>query len=229
MPRQPRLVIAGYPCHIILRGNNRSAIFHNEKDRRFFIECLKDAKERTKSKLYAYCLMTNHVHLLIEPLSRDGISKMMQSVGRRYVQYINKAYKRTGTLWEGRFKSSLISKDGYLLACARYIESNPVRARMVEKPGDYPWSSYAHRAEGKSSALLDYDPAYIDLGKTKEERQLQYRRMFLEDIPHEELTLIRSATQRGGLIGGKNFINNITQVLGISVALKARGRPRKSL
>jgi putative transposase len=219
MPRQPRLVIAGYPCHIILRGNNKSAVF--------FIECLKDAKEETKSKLYAYCLMTNHVHLLIEPLSNDGISKTMQSVGRRYVQYINKAYKRTGTLWEGRFKSSLISRDGYLLACGRYIESNPVRAKMVEKPGDYPWSSYAHRAEGKSSALLDYDPAYLDLGKTEEERQLQYRSMFLDDISHEELTLIRSTTQRGGLIGDKKFINSITQVLGRSVTLKARGRPRK--
>lgn len=229
MPRQPRLVIAGYPCHIILRGNNRSAVFHNDKDRRFFIKCLKDAKEETKSKLYAYCLMTNHAHLLIEPLSKDGISKTMQSVGRRYVQYVNKAYKRTGTLWEGRFKSSLISKDGYLLACSRYIESNPVRAKMVEKPGDYQWSSYAYKAEGKISALLDYDPAYLDLGKTKEERQFQYRRMFLEDIPHEELTLIRSATQRGGLIGGKNFIDSIAQVLGRSVALKARGRPRKSL
>ena len=173
--------------------------------------------------------MTNHVHLLIEPVSKDGIAKMMQSVGRRYVQYINHAYKRTGTLWEGRFKRSLISKDEYLLACSRYIELNPVRAGMVEKPEDYPWSSYSHRVEGNSSALLDYDPAYLDLGKTKEERQVQYRKMFLKDIPCEELTIIRSATQRGGVMGSKDFIHRVTQMLGRSVILRPRGRPRKSL
>lgn len=229
MPRQPRLVIAGYPCHIILRGNNRCAVFHSDKNRRFFIECIEDAKKRTKSKLYAYCLMTNHTHLLIEPSSEDGIAKMIQSVGRRYVQYINQAYKRTGTLWEGRFKSSLISKDEYLLACSRYIELNPVRAKMVEKPGDYPWSSYSFKAEGKINTLLDYDPAYLGLGKTKEERQVNYRRMFLKNIPDEELTRIRSATQRGGAMGSKDFIDRIAQILGRSVVLRHRGRPIKSL
>ena len=229
MPRQPRLVIVGYPCHIILRGNNRCAVFHSDKDRRFFIECIEDAKKRTKSKLYAYCLMTNHTHLLIEPSSENGIAKMIQSIGRRYVQYINQSYKRTGTLWEGRFKSSLISKDEYLLACSRYIELNPVRAKMAEKPGDYPWSSYSFKAEGKINTLLDYDPAYLGLAKTKEERQVHYRRMFLKNIPDEELTHIRSATQRGGVTGSKDFIDRITRILGRSVVLRQRGRPIKSL
>lgn len=114
MPRQPRLVVPGYPHHIILRGNNRNAIFYNDNDRRFFIDCLKDAKKKTKSKIYAYCLMTNHVHLLIEPSKEDGLGNMVQSLGRRYVQYINRTYERTGTLWEGRFKSSLVSKDIFL-------------------------------------------------------------------------------------------------------------------
>lgn len=137
MPRQARIDIAGYPYHVILRGNNRSAIFHNDRDRRFFINCLQESKEKTKTKIYGYCLMTNHVHLLVEPREDKGLGNMMQSLGRKYVQYINQAYKRTGTLWEGRFKSSLVSKDDYLLACSRYIELNPIRAKMVKEIGDY--------------------------------------------------------------------------------------------
>jgi putative transposase len=143
---------------------------------------LKAAKEKTKSKIYAYCFMTNHLHLLLEPCSKDGIGDMLQSLGRRYVRYINQTYKRTGTLWEGRFKSSLVSKDEYLLACARYIELNPVRAKIVNHPQDYPWPSFGFRAEGRPDELLDEDPLYKGLGKTPRERQTNYKEWLKRSI-----------------------------------------------
>jgi len=229
MPRQLRLIVAGYPHHIISRGNNRSAIFYNDKDRRFFIDSLKAVKEKTKSKIYAYCFMTNHVHLLIEPSSKDGIGNLIQSLGRRYVRYINQVYKRTGTLWEGRFKSSLVSKDEYLLACARYIELNPVRAKMVNNPEDYPWSSFGFRAEGRPDELLDEDPVYKGLGKTPQERQMNYREWFKRSTSQEELSLIRNAVQKGGIFGNKGFFDRVAQLTGRDVVLRPRGRPRKSL
>lgn len=229
MPRQPRLVVAGYPHHLVLRGNNRSAIFYKDRDRHIFIDCLRQAKVKTKSKIYAYCLMTNHVHLLVEPSTEDGLGNMVQSLGRRYVQYINQTYKRTGTLWEGRFKSSLVSKDEYLLACSRYIELNPVRAKIVEDPRNYPWSSFGFRAEGKSDTLLDEDSVYLGLGKTKRERELNYKECFLGNIPDEEINVMRTATQKGGIIGTEEFISKISRLLSREVVLKPRGRPKKSL
>lgn len=227
MPRQPRLVVAGYPHHLVLRGNNRSAIFYNDRDRRVFVDCLKHAKEKTKSKIYAYCLMTNHVHLLVEPSTEDGLGNMVQSLGRKYVQYMNQTYNRTGTLWEGRFKSSLVSKDEYLLACSRYIELNPVRAKIVENPRDYPWSSFGFRVEGKYDTLLDEDSVYLGLGETKKEREFNYKKCFLDSISNEEIDLMRTATQKGGIIGNKEFIGKISGLSGREVILRAKGRPKK--
>ncbi len=229
MPREPRLVVAGYPHHVILRGNNRSAIFHNDEDRRFFVACLQEAKKKSKSKIYAYCFMTNHLHLLIEPSSEKGLGSMMQSLGRRYVQYINKRYKRTGTLWEGRFKSSVVSRDEYLLACSRYIELNPVRAKMVKYPGDYQWSSYRFKAQGRQDKILDLDPAYLGLGKTPEERQFSYREMFIKSPKDSELNFIRNATQKGGIFGDKQFFTKIAKITARDLVFRPRGRPRKSL
>jgi len=227
MPRQPRLIVVGYPHHLIIRGNNRSAIFYNEKDQHFFIQCLFDTKEDTGSLIYAYCLMTNHVHLLIEPKTKDGIRKMMQSLGRRYVRYINSTYKRTGTLWEGRYKSSVVSKDNYLLACCRYIELNPVRAKIVKDPSQYPWSSYSFRAEGKSNKLLSEDPVYRDLGDTPFERQRAYQKWIKESIPDKEWSIIRQMTQKGGVIGDQDFCNRISKTLSRDITFRSRGRPRK--
>lgn len=229
MPRQLRLIVIGHPHHIILRGNNRSAIFDNDKDRRFFLECLEEAKKKTNSKIYAYCLMTNHIHLLAEPSTEDGISDMMQSLGRRYVRYITLTYRRTGTLWEGRFKSSLVSKDEYFLACIRYIELNPIRAKIIKEPEDYPWSSFRFRAEGKVDSLLNEDSIYIGLGKTPQERQVKYKEWFKRSISDEEVNLIRSVTQRGGIFSSKAFLGKIAKLKGRDVVLKPRGRPTKSL
>lgn len=229
MPRQPRLVVAGYPHHIILRGNNRSAIFDKDIDRRFFLKCLEEAKEKISMKVYAYCLMTNHVHLLVEPSTEKSLSEMMQSLGRRYVRYINMSYKRTGTLWEGRFKSSLVSKDEYLLACVRYIELNPVRAKMVKEAKDYPWSSFGFRAEGRIDSLLDEDPIYQTFGKTPRERQERYKEWFKRSMPDEQLNLIRDVTQKGAIFSGKSFSEKIAKLTGRDISLRSRGRPRKSL
>jgi len=126
--------MADVPCHIIQRGNNRPVCFFSEQDYLFYLECLYDACRRYKVNLHAYVLMTNHVHLLMAPRTAEGISRVMQSIGRKYVQYINVGYKRSGTLWEGRHKSSLVDTDNYLLRCYRYIEMNPVRAGMVKHP-----------------------------------------------------------------------------------------------
>ncbi|MEW6009088.1 MAG: transposase [Candidatus Omnitrophota bacterium] len=227
MPRQARIVVVGYPHHVILRGNNKSFIFYSDEDRHFFIECLKDAKEKTKSKIYAYCLMTNHVHLLVEPSSKDGLGKLVQSLGRRYVQYINRKYNRTGTLWEGRYKSSLVSKDEYLIACSMYIELNPFRAKLVKNLKDYRWSSFRHRTEGRSDSFIDLDPVYLGLGDTEKERRFNYKRWFLTNgSADKESNLIRTATQKGGVVGSKDFIDKISKSVDRDLILKPRGRPK---
>jgi len=227
MPRQPRLIVACYPHHLIIRGNNRSAISYSEKDRHFFIDCLLDAKEDTGCLIYSYCLMTNHVHLLAEPETKDGAKRMIQSLGRRYVRYINSTYKRTGTLWEGRYKSSVVSKDSYLLACCRYIELNPVRAKIVRDPCQYPWSSYSFRAEGKPNKLLTEDPVYRTFGDRPSERQRAYQRWMKESIPDGEWSTIRRMTQRGGLVGDQDFLNRISKILSRDIIFRSRGRPRR--
>ena len=173
--------------------------------------------------------MTNHIHLLVDPSIEEGLSNMIQSLGRKYVQYVNQTHKRTGTLWEGRFKSSLVDKEEYLLACGRYIELNPVRAKIVKHPEDYPWSSYGFKAEGKTDILLEPDPVYLELGKTDKERQSNYKKWFFRDISDKEINMIRSMTHKGGIIGNNGFIGKIAKMLNRDVDIKLRGRPRKSL
>jgi putative transposase len=155
MARLPRFVIPGQPQHVIQRGNDRQAIFRVEQDYSFYLEKLQEAAEKHQCDIHAYVLMTNHVHLLITPHTETGIGKTLQSIGRYYVQYFNHCYKRTGTLWEGRYKATLIDSEGYLLTCMRYIELNPVRANnMVNHPSDYPWSSYRSNALGQEDAFV---------------------------------------------------------------------------
>ena len=155
MARLPRFVIPGQPQHVIVRGNNREPIFYAEEDYRFYLEKLQQACEKHQCDLHAYVLMTNHVHLLITPHTEDGISKSLQMLGRYYVQYFNHTYQRTGTLWEGRYKATLIDSERYLLTCYRYIELNPVRAEgMVDHPSEYPWSSYRYNVVGESDPLV---------------------------------------------------------------------------
>ncbi len=178
MPRLPRYVLPSQPQHVIQRGNNREPIFCCDEDYRFYLDKLKDGADKFQVDIHAYVLMTNHVHLLLTPSTESGIGKIMQCVGRYYVQYFNHSYQRTGTLWEGRYKATLIDAEAYLLTCYRYIELNPVRAGMVEHPSAYPWSSYHHNAMGKHDDLLTPHSLYQRLGSNPVSRQTVYCKLF---------------------------------------------------
>lgn len=229
MARRPRLTVPSLPHHIIQRGNNRQPIFFTDADYRVFLRYLAKAKERYPCRLYAYVLMTNHVHLLVEPLASEHLSLFMQSVGRRYVRYVNEVYHRSGTLWEGRFKSAVVSSDTYLLACSRYIELNPVRAHLAPRPETYPWSSVHFHTQGTPNPLLDEDPAYLSLGETAGQRQGAYRGWLTAGVPDHEWTAIREATQKGLLIGPEKFQREIEAVVGRQLIGEQRGRPRRQL
>jgi putative transposase len=169
--RLPRLILPSQPQHVILRGNNRTEIFCAEADYQFYLDKLRLACEKHDCDIRAYVLMTNHVHLLITPHEEQSLSKALQMLGRYYVQYFNHNYRRTGTLWEGRYKATLIDTEAYLLTCMRYIELNPVRAGIVAHPSEYPWLSYGYNALGESNNLVTPHPEYQHLGKNDEERR----------------------------------------------------------
>jgi len=163
MPRRARLTMAGVPWHIIQRGNNRTACFFDAQDYRYYLGTLQEQAERFQCKVHAYVLMTNHVHLLLTPEQEIGPSLLMKHLGQCYVQYINRSYRRSGTLWEGRFKSCLAQTESYVLACYRYIELNPVRAGMVTHPAEYPWSSNKINGQGEASDLIKPYEEYLKL------------------------------------------------------------------
>lgn len=227
MARLPRYNLPGQPQHVILRGNNRNIIFVADEDYHFFIECLQKAAEQHGCTIHAYVLMTNHVHLLLTPEREDSIGKTLQSVGRRYVQYFNYTQKRTGTLWEGRYKATLIDSERYLLTCYRYIELNPVRANMVEHPRDYAWSSYLCHAEGKSDKLVTDHPLYVSLGKNDEMRQAAYSGLFKAHVGEATLNEIRDATNKGWTLGNDRFKETIAMAVNRRVAPLQRGRHKK--
>lgn len=228
MARLPRIVIPEQPLHIIQRGNNRAPCFFADEDYRFYLDSLKDAAIRFGCRIHAYVLMTNHVHLLLTPASAESPSAVLQSVGRRYVRYVNQMYRRTGTLWEGRFKSTLIDSERYLLVCSRYIELNPVRARMVEQPGDYRWSSYRHNALGQMDALLTPHCLYENLGADTMQRCAAYRALFSVQTDPAELQAIRGATETGAVLGNDRFKENIETTLRRRIERLPHGGDRKS-
>jgi len=229
MPRKPRAYLSGVPCHIITRGNNREACFYGDEDYLFYLECLADACERYRVALHAYVLMTNHVHLLMTPEDSSGISKVMQSLGRRYVQYINYQYKRCGTLWESRHKSSLIDAEQYLLSCYRYIELNPVRAGMVEHPADYRWSSYGVNAGIRPRKQLVEHECYKRLGLDNESRYFSYRELFAYELESSLVHDIRRASTFSMPLGDDRFKEQIELALKRKLGHARRGRPvRKS-
>lgn len=225
MPRKPRMYLAGIPCHVIQRGNNRDACFYAEQDYPFYLECLQDACRRYRVAVHAYVLMTNHVHLLMTPEDSEGISRVMQSVGRRYVQYINFEYQRSGTLWEGRHKASLVNAEDYLFTCMRYIELNPVRANRVKHPGDYQWSSYQGNGQGESSPLVTPHDCYLAMGKDSRERQLAYRGLFEHHLDEADIHAIRMAVRFSVPLGNDRFKQQIEAAIGRSTGYAKRGRP----
>ena len=228
MARLPRFVIPGQPQHVIIRGINREVIFNTEEDYRFYLEKLTDACEKFACQLHAYVLMSNHVHLLLTPVNENSIAKVIQSVGRYYVQYFNYHYDRTGTLWEGRYKATLIDSENYLLACMRYIELNPVRAHMVKHPSEYPWSSYRFNALGEPAGNITAHRLYQRLAKTPEERQKAYRSLFRSRIPEQTLEEIRESTNKAWVLGSSRFKRQIERKLNRRVVPRQRGGDRKS-
>ncbi len=228
MPRKPRIVLPGHPVHIIQRGNNRSATFYTDDDYRFYLEALHKASKQYHCDIHAYVLMTNHVHLLVTPITESGVSSLMQSVGRRYVRYVNHTYKRTGTLWEGRFKHSLIQDNIYYLICSRYIELNPVRAGMVIRPEDYNWSSYQHNAQGQPNPLIQPHALYLALGQSKDERMQNYQALFQAHIDRDTMEVIRKATNKDQVLGNDKFKAEIEQMLNRRINSYEHGGDRKS-
>ena len=227
MARRSRLLLAGLPQHIIQRGNNRQATFFAEEDYRSYLEWLREAATKHECHIYAYVLMTNHVHLLASAEQPYALSRMMQHLGRHFVRHVNYAYRRSGTLWEGRFKASLVDTETYFLRCCRYIECNPVRAGMVAHPTDYRWSSYPFHAYGAPDRLLSTHEEYEGLGSSAEERQHAYRKLFRNELEASELSEIRNTANRGWPLGSERFKDEIERALRRAARPPKRGRPSR--
>ena len=225
MARLPRVCPLNIPQHIIQRGNNRHTCFAKEQDFIVYISWLKDYANKFKVDIHAWVLMTNHVHLLCTPRIEYGISNMMQGLGRQYVRYFNKSYHRTGTLWEGRFKSCLIEKDLYLLHVYRYIELNPVRAKMVNSPEKYKWSSYQVNALGKKSQLCSPHELYLALASNYNDRLQEYRQLFSRVLSTGFLTEIRQSSNSCMALGSEKFKQEVELLTGRRMQAKKNGRP----
>jgi len=215
----------GVTTYRFVERNNRQVCFVSDEDHGTYAGWLKEYAQKYKVEIHAWVMMTNHVHLLCTPRQEGGISRMMQSLGRRYVQYFNFEYRRSGTLWEGRFKSCLIQEKRYLLEVYRYIELNPVRAEMVTDPGDYSWSSYQINGLGKVSDLCTPHHEYLCLGKDTLDRQKTYRELVSHPVDGELLKEIRENTHKGMAVGSDRFKEELEALTGRRLKSKKRGRP----
>ncbi len=227
MPRRPRIIVPGTPLHIIQRGNNRQACFFADEDYLFYLDWLKQYAKSAKCTVHAYALMANHVHLLLTPKKADSAGYLMKRLGQRYVQYVNRTYQRSGTLWEGRFRSCIVQQKKYLFACQKYIEMNPIRVSMVEHPGEYRWSSYGRNAHGEKSKLIKPHSLYKKLGSTKKKRQEAYQELFSHELNTVELDEIRKTTNGGFALGDECFHAEMSAKLGRRVTPGKAGRPKK--
>lgn len=228
MARLPRICSPGIPQHIIQRGNNRQACFASERDFSAYAHWLEEFSRKYHVAIHAWVFMTNHVHLLATSGTEAGISKMMQMLGLQYVRYFNNTYQRSGTLWEGRFKSCVVDAEEYLLVCQRYIELNPVRAGMVSTPEKYAWSSYQANGLGKHIKLWSPHPTYQQLGENPEERLKAYRQLFRGHLDTPTIHQIRLATNNGMALGNDNFRKEIEKATGRRVTPMKRGTKPKS-
>ena len=228
MARLPRIVIPNQPLHIIHRGNNRQDIFESEEDMSRIKDDIATSLSKSKCRLHAYVIMTNHLHLLITPKDKEQLSRFMQSMANRYVRYFNAKHQRTGTLWEGRYKSCLIDSDHYLFTLFQYIEMNPVKAGMVKDLADYPWSSYQHNALGQTDSLISEHSMYKELGASIEQRCDAYRKMFESQITTQQEAQITTVTLRGEVLGDDGFHRKISKKLSRPTKLTSHGGDRKS-
>ena len=228
MPRSARVILPNTPHHIVQRGHNRKVVFVSDDDFNYYCDNLIRFKSEFDCKIYAYCLMTNHVHLIVDPGNEPGsLSQLMKRVAGRQTRYVNRVERRSGSLWEGRYKSSIIAADEYLPACCRYIELNPLRAGMVSDPIDYRWSSYGCKTTDTEDHVVDYPNFYLSLSDNMEARQRVYRDYVFGTIPEHEITLIREALQRGQVTGSERFRTELSERLGIRLTNRGPGRPKK--
>lgn len=228
MPRPPRAVLPGHVLHVLQRGNNRIRCFVDDRDRLRFLAVLQYVSERAGCAIHAYVLMTNHTHLLVSAREARSPARMMQALGRRYVRYFNDRHGRTGTLWEGRYRSTLIDSERYFLQCSRYIEMNPVRAGLVSSAGDYLWSSFRSNAEGQPDPLLRQHPVYLALGQAVETRRDVYRALFSSPLESRELDVIRRATNHGLVLGFDDRRAELERRLRRRLARSRHGGDRRS-
>ena len=225
MARLPRLTLPGYPHHVIQRGNNRQAIFASPSDYQSLLDLLSDNAKKFDVAIHAYVLMGNHFHLLATPQTADGLPQMMQAVGRRYVRHFNDAQGRSGTLWEGRYKSTLIQSDRYLLACMAYIDLNPVRAGMVAQAADYPWSSHGHYTGLRSDRLITPHPLYWELGNTPFAREVAYADLVHGGVTERQQADLTQSALRGWALGEADFVADLQKKTERRVMKGRAGRP----
>jgi putative transposase len=228
MPRRARVILSNTPLHIIQRGNNRQACFFVDEDYRSYLEWLREYADRERCQIHAYVLMTNHVHLLLSGATTQAPGHLMKRLGQRYVQYINRTYARSGTLWEGRYRSCLTQEPAYVLACYRYIELNPVRAGLTEHPGDYPWSSYRSNGQGEPNAVIQAHSVYRDLGRDGASRQQAYRDLFRHALDPGLIDKLRGATNGNYALGSERFEQEVAAALQRRVTRGSPGRPKKA-
>lgn len=225
MARLPRLTIPGYPHHIIQRGNNRQPIFASDEDFRELLGLLEEHARAAGVAVHAYVLMSNHFHLLATPETAEGIPQMMQAVGRRYVRLFNRRQARTGTLWEGRYRSTLIQAERYLLACMVYIDLNPVRAGMVDSPERYPWSSHGHYVSGRPDRLVTPHPIWWELGNTPFAREAAYRDLVHAGLTAAQQQALTDSALRGWALGDGAYVADLQRRTERRVSKAKAGRP----
>ena len=226
MARRPRVFVPGYPHHIVQRGHDRSAVFVEPTDYEYYLANLIEWKAQYDVAVYAYCLMTNHVHLILAPRAEgSAISELMRRVSARQARHVNRLERRSGTLWGGRFKCSIIDSNNYLLACMRYVDLNPVRAGICRHPADYRWSGYAQKVGRSSEAWLDPDPATGGMGESEAERSRAYADFVAAEISDAEHELIRTAVRRNQLTGRGRFVDEIEHRTGLRIEARGQGRP----
>lgn len=227
MARLPRLTVPGYPHHIIQRGNNRQAIFGDLADYELLLSLIDEHARKQQVAVHGYVLMSNHFHLLVTPETLEGIPQMMQAVGRRYVRRYNLRHARTGTLWEGRYKSTLIQAERHLLACMVYMDLNPVRAGMVADPADYPWSSHQHFIGRRTDKLISPHPLYWELGNTPFARDQAYAEMVRSGVSDDQRRALTDSALRGWALGEPDYVADLQRRTQRRVARSRPGRPFK--
>ena len=227
MPREARIVIPGVAHHVVQRGHNRQVVFAADQNFQFYLENLTELKGELDARLYAYCLMTNHVHLLLMPAQGQTLASLLKVLAGRQTRYVNRVEGRSGTLWEGRYKSSPVDTESYLLECSRYIELNPPACRDSGPPGAIPLVQFWCQGGLREDRRLDLDPCYLAMGETEQQRQSRYAAFVSRGVRPSVLMLIRVALQRGQLTGSERFVDEIDRKLGVRVERRGQGRPAK--